>query len=237
MRFFDPNDELTILRRGNLPHWSQDGTVVFITCRTADSLPRHLVEQWITERNTWLRTHGISTGEPAWKRQLRALPPELLAEFHDQFTHRWHDHLDDCHGKYLLRRSDCSSALETALHHFDGDRYRLHSFVIMPNHVQILATFPNRADMLRQCRSWKQFTAAKIHHLTGGSGRFWRQDSFDHLVRHEAQFRRLVRYLNENPVKARLPDGEFRLFVEPELEMSLDHPRLEPQKPMDPRKS
>lgn len=237
MRFFDPNDDLTILRRGKLPNWSQDGTVVFITWRTADSLPRHVVEKWITDRKAWLLDHGISTDEPSWKHRLRDLPPDLLAEYHDQFTNRWHDHLDDCHGTCLLRRRDCSATVEDALRHFDGDRYRLHGCVIMPNHVHILASFPNRTDMLAQCRSWKQYSAAKIHRLTGGSGRFWRQDSFDHLVRHEAQFRRLVRYLKENPVKARLREGEYRLFVEPELEMSLDQPRVESQKTIDPQKS
>ena len=126
--------------------------------------------------------------------------------------------------------------VEDALRHFDGDRYRLLGFVIMPNHVHILASFPNKAGMLAQCRSWKQYTAAKIHRLTGGSGRFWRQDSLDHLVRHEAQFRRLVHYLKQNPVKARLKEGDFRLFMEPDLDVPLDHPQLEQEKSNDPLK-
>ena len=42
MRFFDPNDELLITQR-KLPHWAQAGSVVFITWRTADSMPSSTV--------------------------------------------------------------------------------------------------------------------------------------------------------------------------------------------------
>jgi len=67
--------------------------------------------------------------------------------------------------------------------HFDGDRYEIMDFVIMPNHVHWLVAFPAEDLMLRQCESWKRFTTTKINQVIGRQGRFWQQDGFDHLVR------------------------------------------------------
>jgi putative transposase len=49
VRFFDPTDDVLITRQ-RLPHWSQAETVTFITWRTADSLPRAVIDQWREER-------------------------------------------------------------------------------------------------------------------------------------------------------------------------------------------
>jgi putative transposase len=95
---------------------------------------------------------------------------------------------------------------------FDGDRYEMLSFVVMPNHVHLMASFPDKAAMLEQCESWKRFTANKINRVLGRKGRFWQQDAFDHLVRHEGQYQRLLRYFEENPVKAKLKQGEYVLW-------------------------
>jgi type I restriction enzyme R subunit len=50
MRFFDPNDDLLITQR-RLPHWAQDGCVVFITWRTSDSMPKDVLDRWRADRN------------------------------------------------------------------------------------------------------------------------------------------------------------------------------------------
>jgi type I restriction enzyme R subunit len=99
--------------------------------------------------------------------------------------------------------------------HFDGDRYELTDFVIMPNHVHLLVVFPAEDMMLRQCESWKHFTATKINQALGRKGQFWQQDGFDHLVRSAEQFNYLRRYLAENPQKARLRPGEYRHLSKP----------------------
>jgi len=101
--------------------------------------------------------------------------------------------------------------LESLLH-FDGDRYEMFDLVVMPNHVHLLVSFPEKTEMLKQCDSWKHFTAQLINRRLGTRGRFWQQDAFDHLVRHEAQFRRLRAYIAENPWKAGLRAGQARYW-------------------------
>src|SRR5262249_17483723 len=97
----------------------------------------------------------------------------------------------------------------TSLHHFDGERYVLLDFVVMPNHVHILVSFPDEEAMLAQCESWKHFTATQINRRLKQRGRFWQQDAFDHLVRSGEQFEYLRCYIAENPKKAGLRSGEY----------------------------
>ena len=201
MRFFNPHDTVLITRR-KLPHWAQDGAIVFITWRTLDSIPQTVLEAWRAERHQWLTTNGIDPTRPGWKIQVQALPPTQLAEFHDRFTTKWHEHLDASHGACVLRQPHLAQIIHDSLLHFHGDRYDMLDFVIMPNHVHVLASFPNRTAMLEQCESWKHFTSTQINRHLITKGRFWQQDAFDHLVRHEAQLHRLQQYIAENPSNA-----------------------------------
>jgi len=208
MRFFTPEDELLITSR-RLPHWAQDGAVVFLTWRTHDSMPKHLLDAWRAERNRWLDRNHIDPTLPGWKAAVQGLSADKIAEFHDHFTTRWHDELDAGHGDCVLKQPGLAAIVADSLLHFEGDRYDLLDFVVMPNHVHVLAAFPDKTAMLEQCATWKHYTATQINRQMGTKGRFWQQDAFDHLVRHEAQFRRLQRYLAENPVKARLGKGAY----------------------------
>jgi putative transposase len=211
VRFFDSNDQILITQR-RLPHWAQDGCVVFITWRTADSMPKDVLERWRAERNRWLDHHGIDPTQKSWKTRVQELPPDLMVEYHDRFITRWHAALDSGHGACVLIRPDIADILMKSLLHFDGDRYEMLDFVIMPNHVHLLATFPDKASMVEQCDSWKHFTARQINRRLGIQGRFWQQDAFDHLVRHEGQFRRLRDYIAQNPLNAGLRADQVRLW-------------------------
>ena len=214
MRFFEPHDHVAITRR-QLPHWAQAGTVCFITWRTHDSMPKAVLEEWLAARDRWLLQHDLEPSAADWHAQLARCDPELVAEFHATFTARWQDALDVGLGECLLRRPDVAQIVSRSLLCFDGTRYEMIEFVVMPNHVHLLATFPDAAAMLAQCKAWKHFTAAQINHQVGRSGRFWQQDAFDHLVRHTAQFVRLRKYIAENPAQAQLQAGEFVHYSSP----------------------
>jgi hypothetical protein len=59
--------------------------------------------------------------------------------------------------------------------------------------------------------SWKSFTAKAINKAIGGSGAFWLDERFDHLVRHSASLEKYEAYITNNPVKAGLCEGEYTL--------------------------
>lgn len=235
---FDPQRVVKLVER-RLPHWSQAGTITFITWRTWDSMPQRVIRTWQSERDAWLCRNGIDPAvlltlrvrkrcdrsildedgrnrvSPRAERgeyRLDALPPEKRRLFRQFVSDRWNDHLDGLHGACVLRRRELADIVAASLRHFDGDRYDLTDFVVMPNHVHLLAAFPDEDAMLVQCESWKRYTAMRINRILGRRGRFWQQDGFDHLVRSEEQFDHLRRYIAGNPTRAGLGPGQFVLY-------------------------
>jgi type I restriction enzyme R subunit len=207
-RFFDPEAEFAVTER-RLPHWAQAGTLCFLTWRTWDSIPGRVLAEWLSGRGSWLARHGIDPLTEGWRTRLALLPAPARAEFHRTFSGRWHAMLDESHGACVLKRPEVAGTVAESLRHFDGDRYTLTDFVVMPNHVHVLAAFSDEALMLAQCESWKHFTAVRINKALGRAGRFWQADGFDHLVRGAEQFDALRRYIADNPRRAGLAPGEF----------------------------
>jgi REP element-mobilizing transposase RayT len=81
--------------------------------------------------------------------------------------------------------------------------YELQAWVIMPNHVHVLI-LPRVA--VPQITHWlKGRTAMEANLLLGRTGEaFWQHESYDHWVRNEREFNRIVAYIEENPVSAGL---------------------------------
>ncbi len=208
IQFLDPRQDVQIAER-RLPHWSQAGVVCFITWRTWDSIPKPVLESWLADRRRFLQKVGVDDAATDWKKRIQSLPPPIRAEFCRTFSDRWDDELDACRGACALRCLELARIVANSLHHFDGDRYELADYVVMPNHVHLLVAFPSEDAMLVQCESWKHFTATRINRALERKDRFWQQDGFDHLVRSTEEFEYLRRYIADNPRRARLPDGEY----------------------------
>jgi type I restriction enzyme R subunit len=204
---FDPAGELLIHEHCR-PHWSQAGAVVFITFRTHDSIPAAVIKRWDCEKQEWLSTRGLSAGKP-WREVVPELSETHRLEFHKTFDRVQETYLDTCQGRCLLKRPELSRIVHDSLLHFDGDRYRMGDFVIMPNHVHLLAVFSTAEAMKEQCDSWLHYTAFRINQVTGEKGKFWQQEPFDHLVRSPQQYEYLRQYIADNPSKARLRLGEY----------------------------
>jgi putative transposase len=209
-QFFDPNQEIAVAYK-NLPHWAQTGTLCFITWRTADSLPisvQNRITQW---RAQLLRQFGLNS-EANWKDELAKLSPNNRGRVQWSLFESWDEQLNRGAGRCLLAKPELSKIVADSLLHFDEERYVLTDFVIMPNHVHLLAAFATEDALLQQCTSWKRFTARQINAAIGESGEFWQVEQFDHLVRSEEQFAHLRRYIADNPKVARLPGKSFRHY-------------------------
>jgi type I restriction enzyme R subunit len=184
--------------------------------RTHDLLPKAVLDSWFNDRRNWLAAHGIDPLATDWRAWLDKLDRSSVREFHETFWNRWHDALDEYCGQCVLRMPELAEIVGNSLHHFDGQSYLLLDFVVMPNHVHILVSFPDEEAMLAQCESWKRYTATKINGRLGRKGRFWQQDGFDHLVRSEAQLEYLRRYIAANPARAKLAAGEYLHYSRPD---------------------
>jgi putative transposase len=210
---FDPKQEVHI-REGSLPHWYQPGVTYFVTFRTEDSVPQSLAKAWHAERDQWLREHSLDPGHPAWRKQLSA-NPEWDRQYHARFTRQFMEYLDRGMGTCPLRDRSVAEIVAKSLMHFHGERYVLGDYVVMPNHVHLLVCLRGATTLEGQCYSWKRYTAGQINLLLNRTGRFWQEESFDHLVRSPEQFEYFERYIAKNPEKAGLSKGDYLHRVRP----------------------
>jgi putative transposase len=210
---FDPKAEFFKHERMR-PHWSQAGAIVFITARTADSIPRDVLLRWEREKREWFealekRLGKSILGQRDWRMALQDLDDENRQAFVKHFNRQRETEMDRCHGKCWLRYPEYARIVADSLMHFDCERYRMGDFVIMPNHFHALVAFGNPDAMEKQIASWLHWTATQLNRKTGIRGHFWQQEPFDHLVRSLEQYDYLRRYIADNPKKARLSVGEY----------------------------
>jgi REP element-mobilizing transposase RayT len=187
--------EVTIRNRGRLPHWEKEGATYFITFRLADSLPKSVLDRIEDERRAILITanqlhRGLSVDE---RKKLQRLSTPVIEQF-----------LDTGAGARHLRNPAIAHELANALCHFDQKRYRLFAWCIMPNHAHILVRLFPGENLAAVVHSWKSFSAKLANRILGAHGIFWQREYYDHLIRSEDEFERAVRYIAENPAKAKL---------------------------------
>jgi putative transposase len=148
IQFFDPRQDVSVIHK-RLPHWSQAGTVAFITWRTADSLPTAMLERLARERSDLLQRFGIADAD--WEQQVAKLSAVDRGKLQWSLFEAWDRQLDAAAGDCVLARPELSAMVAESLFRFDDDRYLLTNFVVMPNHVHLLAAFQNDETMLAQC--------------------------------------------------------------------------------------
>jgi REP element-mobilizing transposase RayT len=85
-----------------------------------------------------------------------------------------------------------------------GVHFSLHAWVVMPNHVHILATPAPGVTLAKMVGAVKAASAAKVNKLIGSEGRLWQRGYYDRAIRSPNHFDGVIRYLEWNPVKARL---------------------------------
>jgi putative DNA methylase len=94
--------------------------------------------------------------------------------------------------------------VQDSLLHFDGERYWLSSWVVMPNHVHLLVTPCQSWSISRILKDIKSFTAREANKVLERHGQFWMEDYFDRYIRNGNHFKSVIQYIENNPVKARL---------------------------------
>ena len=213
--------------RRNLPHIQPSGATFFVTFHLAGSLPQCILEQWKAEKSRLLKSQNdshfvaskrIAFGQKQEHRKRRR-----------QWFQKFEKTLDNAqNGPLWLKDERVAEQIVESLHYRDGKVYRLDAYCIMANHVHIVfAPLPiessetdtvdaqdNTAQTNSLCyntlssimQSLKGYTARKANCLLECSGAFWHHESYDHAVRNASEWRRIITYVLNNPVKAGLVD-------------------------------
>ena len=167
--------------RDYLPHFDDPRQIQAITFRLHDSMPQVVLAGWNAE--------------------IQSLAPSQQAI---ELQKRVAAHLDAGYGQCWLRDGRIAEIVENAFLHFDGERYRLLAWVVMPNHVHVLAEMREGWPLDRVVQSWKTWTARSANQILGRTGPFWKREFHDRYIRDGEHLATAKRYIEENPCKAGL---------------------------------
>lgn len=192
--------------RGYLPHVVKAGASYFVTFRLADSLPRPLLAKLnaeLTTLNPCSADFPICASSPNHSSPLPSpiSQPELDRERRKQIELC----LDHGTGACWLKDERIAEAASAALTFFNGARYELREWVVMPNHIHAVVRPINNWTLSSITQSWKLRIAREANQILGKTGkRFWQPESFDRVIRDDDEMRRVRRYIRRNPLKAGL---------------------------------
>jgi type I restriction enzyme R subunit/putative DNA methylase len=117
--------------------------------------------------------------------------------------------LDAGMGCCALAHPEVARFVQNTFLHFHGERYHLHAWCIMPNHVHIL--IEPMFELAAIVQGWKSFTARWILRQNQRLGlqipesnQFWMREYWDRYIRDANHYQKVVEYIHQNPVKAKL---------------------------------
>jgi REP element-mobilizing transposase RayT len=161
--------------RRRLPHVDEPGQCVFLTWRLHGTLPPH----------RFFPADGLTFGQAF----------DVMDRLRDE-ARAGPSHLRQPAIADMVVEAIQYSAIPLGL-------YRLHAFVVMANHVHLLAT--PAVPIPKLTKSLKSFTARRANAMLAlARGPFWQEESYDHQVRNEREFEQIKNYIEDNPVRAGL---------------------------------
>lgn len=162
--------------RGYMPHCDYPGLIQFVTFRLVDSMPA-------ARRGEW--EHLLSIEDIREKRA------------------KLEEYLDRGVGECVLREGRIAVLVEDAFLFFQNQRYELLAWCVMPNHFHVLVLVW-QTPLAKLIQSWKSFIAGEANATLGRTGQLWEPEYWDTFMRDEEQERKAIKYIENNPVKAKL---------------------------------
>lgn len=179
---FDP--AICIRSGAYLPHWTKEGANYHVRLRLCDSVPQSKLREWKEEREELVQKSQIA------KQSLNKVEKQRLDELFSEKIERF---LDAGYGECWLKRDDVAEVVADTLWKFHGDRYELHAWCIMPNHLHVVLQQLTE-ELSKIVYSWKWYTAKHANGILKRSGSFWQREYFDHLLRDREATERAINY-------------------------------------------
>ena len=197
--------------RRNLPHIQPIGASFFVTFRLHNSIPRIKILE--LKKQYEQRIDFIQTGK---NKNIK----DLIHDERKRFFVQYDNLLDSCNnGPTYLNQPEVAEIVKEQLHLFDNDMYELIAYSIMPNHVHILIDTAIQIPPAQDFTTWEAVNFQPLDkimkRIKGATGRyanlylkrtgtFWQKESYDHFIRNQKEFSNVIRYILNNPIKARL---------------------------------
>jgi REP element-mobilizing transposase RayT len=183
-----------------LPHWTANGARYFVTFRLAASFPSSIWKEIAQDYRDILQT-AAHTQRPLTSQEL-----EELEELHFRKLDLLRSERDACY----LKDDRIAQIVANALKHFDGERYVLFAWVVMPNHVHVVLRPLLPWKLPNILHSWKSFTAQRANKILNRRGEFWQREYYDHLIPNDNELQRCIEYTWSNPEKDGLKNWKWK---------------------------
>ena len=182
--------------RGALPHLKREGTSYFVTFRLDGTIPQEILLKFKRERESIIHRAEAGNRPLTWQEQ---------KELFNWYSERVDGWLNAGHGDCWLRQPEIASLVAGAIRHFEGQRYTLSDWVVMPNHVHVVIHAEPPHTLSTILKSWKGFTAVHANRLLNRAGTaFWQSEAYDHCCRDDEDLALCCAYTRTNPVAAGL---------------------------------
>jgi len=177
---------------GRLPHWEVAEGRYFITIHLAGAIPQigkdriHQLSaqhQMIADKNT-----------EEWIRLQRSVYKEMESS------------LDRTDYVSFLQRYEIANMILESIEFRQGRDWNMIEYVIMPSHIHLFCEIlgPSLKHVLEQFKRWTGHKGLEL--LRDKRNRFWQDEWFDHWSRSGEEDDKIIQYIRQNPVKAKLVD-------------------------------
>ncbi len=187
-----------------LPHWNQDDATYSVTFRLDDSLPKHVVDSYLKDKLELeqLISKAETEGEETTSRDARRKLDNLFSE-------RMEEALEAGYGECHLKSKEIASAVLESILRFEGDRFELGAWCVMPNHVHLIIKPTEGHKLSEILQGMKSASAKAANEILGRTGTFWQKESYDHVIRDADDYLNQRNYVLANPEKAGLVNWKF----------------------------
>ena len=185
----EPSNEIKDWHRRfhSVPH-RENKALQSITFRLYDSLPKEVIEEIKLKLD--INEDDDSCDSIQYQR-LR----QKIAEYEDAG-----------YGQCFLRDERIAAIMQDTLKHFDGERYQLICWCIMPNHVHVLIEVNEGWSLSRIMHGWRSYTAKEANRILGRTGKFWMEEYYDRYIRDDNHLQKTINYILNNPANAGLDE-------------------------------
>lgn len=188
--------------RRNLPHIQPKDSVLFVSYRLYFELPGDFIFSLNKMKAEFRRkTSSLSIKE----REMEKYKFEIeLFEFEDNYLGKFRN------SPLWLMNPQIAEVVKDSLFWIQKKYYDLFAFCIMPNHVHLVIRPNEKNDkpfpLQKIMYDHKHFTALEANKVLNRKGRFWQEEHYDHYIRDDKDFYRIMNYIYQNPVLADLVD-------------------------------
>ncbi|NNF00080.1 MAG: transposase [Pyrinomonadaceae bacterium] len=165
-----------------LPHFEGGEIPQFLTARLFDSLPQKSIEEWRIKLKK-------DRSDAAFRKRIEKF-------------------LDAGYGECFMSRPEIATVVQNTLLFYNQVKYNLISWVVMPNHIHVLLKPYEGVKLSDITQSIKSYTAHRANRILNRNGRFWQAETFDRYIRNRKHFLSVIKYIEDNPVKAKLCENK-----------------------------